>query len=123
LIDALSLARDGREILKLTVCQIHHSVSTQSRGADRKLNAAAQLQIILTIAVQPVATRRQSVYLHKPAVVIVTSFSLWRQRRHAHRYGRTNVRTYGHLIPSLIYRDMQRNQNPENSRMRTDADH
>jgi len=28
--------------------------------------------------VQPVATCRQSPYLHKPAIVIVTSFSLWR---------------------------------------------
>jgi len=27
---------------------------------------------------QPVATCRQSPYLHKPAIVIVTSFSLWR---------------------------------------------
>jgi len=31
-----------------------------------------------TRAVQPVATCRQSPYLHKPAIVIVTSFSLWR---------------------------------------------
>jgi len=30
-----------------------------------------------TRAVQPVATCRQSPYLHKPAIVIVTSFSLW----------------------------------------------
>jgi len=29
-------------------------------------------------AVQPVATCRHSPYLHKPAVVILTSFSLWR---------------------------------------------
>jgi len=33
---------------------------------------------IQTSAVQPVATCRQSPYLHKPATVIVTSFSLWR---------------------------------------------
>jgi len=48
--------------------------------------------------VQPVATCRQSPYLHKPAIVIVTSFSLWRHSHcdvirywtgHAHRYGRT----------------------------------
>jgi len=31
-----------------------------------------------TRAVQPVATCRQSPYLHKPAIVIVTLFSLWR---------------------------------------------
>jgi len=70
--------------------------------------------------VQPVATCRQSPYLHKPAIVIVMSFSLWRHscvsrvRRsqppfslwrhshydvicywagHAHRYGRTYVRS------------------------------
>ena len=34
--------------------------------------------LILTRAVQPVATCRQSPYLRKPAIVIVTSFSLWR---------------------------------------------
>jgi len=33
-----------------------------------------------TRAVQPVATCRQSPYLHKPAIVIVTSFSLWELR-------------------------------------------
>jgi len=32
---------------------------------------------IHTKVVQPVATCRQSPYLHKPAIVIVTSFSLW----------------------------------------------
>jgi len=31
-----------------------------------------------TRAVQPVATCRQSPYVHKPAIVIVSSFSLWR---------------------------------------------
>jgi len=35
-------------------------------------------QLNTTRAVQPVATCRQSPYLHKPALVIVTSFSLWR---------------------------------------------
>jgi len=52
---------------------------------------------VQTRAVQPVATRRQSPCLPKPAVVIMTSFSLWHHWRHAHRYGHTNVRTYGHL--------------------------
>ena len=32
----------------------------------------------ITRAVQPVATCRQSPYLHEPAVIIMTSFSLWR---------------------------------------------
>ena len=54
-----------------------------------------------TRAVQPVATCRQSPYLHKPAVAIVTSISLWRHSHcdiirywagHTHRYGRTYVR-------------------------------
>jgi len=31
-----------------------------------------------TRVVQPMATCRQSPCLHKPAIVIVTSFSLWR---------------------------------------------
>jgi len=34
--------------------------------------------VITTRAVQPVATCRQSPYLHKPVIVIGTSFSLWR---------------------------------------------
>jgi len=60
----------------------------------------------ITRAVQPVATCRQSPYLRSP-IITVTSFSLWRLSHcdvirywagHAHRYGRTNVRTYGHLI-------------------------
>jgi len=33
---------------------------------------------VVTRAAQPVATCRQSPYLHKPAIVIVTSFLLWR---------------------------------------------
>jgi len=58
-------------------------------------------------------TRRQSPYLHKPAIVIVTSFSLW---RHSH-YDvigatptvtdvRTNERT--DTLPRLIYKDITR---------------
>jgi len=39
------------------------------------------LIIFHTRTVQPVATCRQSPYLHKPAIVIVTSFSLWRHSR------------------------------------------
>jgi len=80
----------------------------------------------ITRALQPVATCRQSPYLQKPAIVNVTSFSLWRHSRgsrlrpsqpasqlfslwrhshcdvirywagHAQRYGRT-LRTYGHF--------------------------
>jgi len=33
---------------------------------------------MLTRALQAVATCHQSPYLHKPAIIIVTSFSLWR---------------------------------------------
>jgi len=56
-----------------------------------------------------VATCRQSPYLHKPAIVTVTSFSLWRHSHcdliccwagHAHRYRRT----YGHLTAFNIWR-------------------
>jgi len=31
-----------------------------------------------TTALQPVATCRQSPYLHKPSIIMMTSFSLWR---------------------------------------------
>ena len=74
---------------------------------------------------QPVVTCRQSPYLHKPAVVIVTSFSLWRLAPtallalaapfslwrhshywagHAHRYGGTYGST--DILPRLIYKDI-----------------
>jgi len=33
---------------------------------------------LYTRALQPVATCRQSTYFHKPAIITVTSFSLWR---------------------------------------------
>ena len=48
--------------------------------------------ITLTTAVQPVATCRQSPYFHKPAIVIVTSFSLW--RRSLLSWPRPPLRTY-----------------------------
>jgi len=65
-----------------------------------------------TGAVQPVATCRQSPYLHKPAIVIVTSlaalaapvlvmtsFSLWHHSLLSwpRPLLRTYIRTYGHL--------------------------
>ena len=93
------------------------------------------LNMTTTRAVQPVATCRQSPYLHKAAIVIVTSFSLWRYSRparpvpashghavrlimtsfslwrhwhHAHPYGRTNERTNERTdtLPRLIYKDV-----------------
>jgi len=42
----------------------------------RELNVVSD-----TRALQPVATCRQSPCLHKPAIIIVTSFSLWRHSR------------------------------------------
>ena len=76
---------------------------------------------------QPVATCRQSPYLHKPAIVIVTSFSLWRLARTAlaapllimtsfslwrHSllsWPRPPLRTYVRTdtLPRLIYKDTQ----------------
>jgi len=49
-----------------------------------------------TRALQPVATCRQSPYLHKPAIIIVTSFSLWRYSLMSWQRPAlwTNVRTY-----------------------------
>jgi len=73
--------------------------------------------LIITRALEPVATCRQSPYLHKPAIIIMTSLSLWRHSHcyviryeagHAQRYGRTlrslrYVRT--DTLPRLIYKD------------------
>jgi len=76
----------------------------------------------ITRVMQPVATCCQSPYLHKPAVVIVMSFSLWRLAPtaygarsphyhcdvfrywagHAHCYGRTYVTD---TVACLIYKD------------------
>jgi len=102
----------GRDAKKQITCQV-------LCGCFRFLFGSV-LVFNLTRAVQPVATCRQSLYVHKPATVIVTSFSLWRLapirrwRRskppfslwchshcdvirywagHAHRYWRTDVRT------------------------------
>jgi len=91
-----------------------------------KIRVLISPAFILTRAVQPVATCHQLSYLHKPAILIVTSFSLWHHSRglhlrglqpaiqlfslwrhshcdvirywagHAQCYGRTYV-TYGHL--------------------------
>ena len=47
----------------------------------RQIFANVCLFILVTRPLQPVATRRQSPYLHKPAVIIMTSFSLWRHLR------------------------------------------
>jgi len=41
---------------------------------------------IITTVVQPVATCPQSPYLHKPATVIVTSFSLWHLAHSTHSH-------------------------------------
>jgi len=57
-----------------------------------------------TRALLPVATCHQLPYLRpvpsatKPAILIMTSFSLWRHWRHAQCYGRMDI------LPRLIYR-------------------
>jgi len=80
-----------------------------------RVSLFSYLPFTCTRALQPVATCHQSSYLHKPAIVIVTSLSLWRHSRgavsqpasqlfslwrhyhcdvragHAERYGRTYV--------------------------------
>jgi len=63
-------------------------------------------------AVQPVATRRQSPHLHKPAIVVVTSFSLWRHSLLS--WPRPPLRTYVRTLrtdtlPRLIYRPRDAN--------------
>ena len=55
-----------------------------------------------TRVVQPVATCRQSPYLHKPAIVIMTSISFWRHWRLS--WPRPPLRTYGHLTAFNIQR-------------------
>jgi len=63
----------------------------------------------ITTALQPAATCRQSPYLHKPAIVIMTSFSLW--WRHSLLCWlppvlRKNVRTlHTDTLPRLVYKD------------------
>jgi len=64
------------------------SLKVKVKGQSHKVNFGGLRVVCLekhicsslyfTRAVQPVATCRQSPYLHKPAIVIVTSLSLWR---------------------------------------------
>jgi len=56
---------------------------------------------MITRSAQPVATCRQSPYLHKPAIVIVTSFA--NELVTPSVTDERTLRTYGHL-PRLIYR-------------------
>jgi len=56
----------------LSICLSHATTNTRN---DSNLHF---LYMKDTRAVQPVATCCQSPYLHKPAIVTVTSFSLWR---------------------------------------------
>ena len=103
-----STADRGHRLTRL----VNVPLSNIHRGSCSSANNS-----INTRAVQPVATCRQSPYLHKPAIVVVTSFSLWRLAPtalaapvlimtsfsfcdvirywagHIHHYGRT----YGHL--------------------------
>jgi len=99
-----------------------------------RINNAQKASIKYTRAVQPVATCRQSPYLHKPAIVIVivtlfslwrlapaalaapvlimTSFSLWRHSLLSwpcpalRTYERTYVRSTD-TLPRLIYKDVR----------------
>jgi len=59
-------------------------------------------------ALQPMATYRQSPYFHKPAIIIMTSFSLWRHLLLSwpHPALWTNLRT--DTLPRLIYKDVWR---------------
>ena len=64
---------------RLNNVSIVSSVCSQLFGPIRGFTAFAcshHLQFVLTRALQPVATCRQSPYLHKPAIIIMTSFSL-----------------------------------------------
>ena len=75
-----------------------HKLKQMDRFDDNSVD------IMTTRALQPVTTCRQSPYLHKPAIIIMTSFSLWRHSlliwpRPALRYVRTDT------LPRLIYKD------------------
>ena len=122
----------------LNICKKWLTITTcVPRDARRMLTAnitfvstivITWLLISYTRALQPVATCRQWSYIHKPAIIIMTSFSLWRHSRvsrlrrsqppfslwrnshydvirywagHAQRYGRT-LRT--DTLRRLIYK-------------------
>jgi len=63
----------------------HSQKQTSLRTSPKVSNSygptAQYRRLIITAALQPVATCRQSPCLHKPAIIIITSFSL---RRHSH---------------------------------------
>jgi len=60
---------------------LHFHVLHFSVPLYKKLSKQFSVVLYVTRVVQPVATCRQSPYLHKPAIVIVTSFPLWRHWR------------------------------------------
>jgi len=62
--------------------------------------AATHGQFNRTRVLQPVATYRQLPYLHKPAIVIVTSFATELAMPTV-----TDVRPYTRTLPRLIYKD------------------
>ena len=76
--------------LRLDAVRIHSRHGLQRRLSAHRAHWSASscvydnfsrhtsLSFTCSRAVQPVATCRQSPYLHKPAIVIVASFSLWR---------------------------------------------
>jgi len=66
--------------MKLNFLHLHAS---DLRFPFQNVHCKLDHYYIITTAVQPVATCPQSPYLHKPATVIVTSFSLWHLARGA----------------------------------------
>jgi len=94
----------ARRSVSIQPCQPLHSLITNLIwNAFQEMNKA---NVEITRALQPVATRRQSPYLRKPAIVIMTSFSLWLHSllRWPRPALRTNVCTlHMDTLPRLIY--------------------
>jgi len=61
-----------------------------------------RLQFDYTRAVKPVATCRQSPYLHKPAVDVILIMTSFATELATQRYGLAYV-TYGHLAACNLY--------------------
>ena len=68
--------RNDAELLKKVKQPAIDKIQTFREWIRDRLAVRRLLHLVGTTAVQPVATCRQSLYLHKPAIVIVTSFSL-----------------------------------------------
>ena len=76
IIAALRHVTDTSLSLRISDTELQTPAEQQHITRTANVSPVIRYSLVITRAVQPVATRRQSPYLHKPATVIVASFPL-----------------------------------------------